>query len=256
MKISSFNNNQNIKNNSLTFTGNNLAERYAKAEKDFKTAVKTKAGKATFENLNKELSAIEKDAKSQIKEGKTPKIFVNLVKWFGKIKPHKTGNKNVDTASQLARFVLWGNIGKEVAGTIFYTVQALTNQDLPPDKRKFVGMYDLFVGIVSTSFSLLFLVADRPIQSGYRKVLKPLSESKNAATRARAGAAIVGISAFTSFAAQMIIGKRIIAPAVATPVAGKLKKHMEAKEAKKAEESMSPFPAEALILAQNAQNRK
>jgi len=255
MRISSFNNNPNIKTNSLTFTGNGLAADFTEAKKEFKAARKT--GDATrLEKLYKDLTAIENAAKGQIKEGNIPKIFYRAVGWVSKIKFEKTGNKKLDTAAQLARLVLWGNIGKEIAGMTLYTVQALTNQDLPPDKRKFVGMYDLFVGITSTSFSLLFMTLDKRITGGYKKLLKPLSESSHAATRARAGAAIVGISAFTNFAMQMIVGKRIVAPAVATPVAGKIKKHMEAKEAqklKKQEETMSPFPKEALILAQNNQ---
>lgn len=265
MKISAFNNSLNNKNN-IVFSGSEnstgYAERFTKVKKEYKNAVKTKADKTVFDNIYHELGEIEKAAKSNIKEKNIPKIFTSLVRWFGKTKIDKTGNKAIDTAAALTKVVLWGNFGKEVAGTILYTVQALTNEDLPKDKRKFVGMYDLAVGVVSTACSLVFGVGlEKKIKDGYKNLLKPLSESPNAAIRARGAAAIVGLAAFSSFALQTIVGKRIVAPAIATPVAGRLKNALQNKEAEKngkknPEEEMSSMPPEALILAKNPENKE
>lgn len=257
MRVSTFN---NILNNTkiLAFTAennsSNFVERLANAKKALKEAVKNKADKDTFEKLYKEFTAIEKLSKDSIVEKDVPKIFVSAAKWLTKMKSEKTGIKAVDMASTATKLVLLGNFGKEVAGTILYTVQALTNEDLPPDKRKFVGMYDLAVGVVSTTLSFIFGIGLNDwVKNRYKNLLKPLTGSSNAAIRARGAAAIVGLAAFSSFALQTIVAKRIIAPAIATPVAGKLKKTLqdmeEAKKGKKSEETMSSMPPEALILA-------
>lgn len=233
MKISNVKNIQNDKNQYINFTGEgNFAESYSNTKNEFKQALKSKnQSKEVFEKIYKNLEGIEKEANNAIPKKAIPKIFETLVKTFGKIKIEKTGNKTLDTASRLTKVVLWGNVGKEAVGTTMYTVQALTNDDLPPDKRKFVGMYDLSVGVISTTFSFIFGVGlEKKIKNGYKKMLKPLSESENAAIRAKGAAAIVGLAAFSSFFLQTIIGKRIIAPAIATPAAGKIKTRMEENE--------------------------
>ncbi|HNW25415.1 MAG TPA: hypothetical protein PKI94_01340 [Candidatus Gastranaerophilaceae bacterium] len=187
--------------------------------------------KTHLETLKANFETIESVTKKVAGEIKIPKVFNHVVKLLGKVKIDKTGNKALDTASALTHVVLWGNVGKEVVGTAMYTVQALTNEDLPKDKRKFVGMYDLAVGVVSTCFSFIFGVGlENTIKNGYKKLLKPLAESENLALKSRSGAAIVGLAAFSSFILQTIVGKRMVAPAVATPVAGKLKKKLEERE--------------------------
>lgn len=220
-------NNQNI-----TFTGDDFAKKLKEAKKDFKKAVKEGADKDTFQKIHDRFKSIEDGSK--VKNLKIPAIFPTIVKWFGKVKVDKTGNKALDTASALTKVVLWGNVGKEVVGTAIYTVQALTNEDLDPDKRKFIGMYDLAVGVVSTACSFVFGVGlEKKIKDGYKNLLKPLTKSENLVVKSRAAAAIVGLAAFSSFALQTIVGKRIVAPAIATPIAGNLKGKLEARELKK-----------------------
>ena len=212
-----------------------LHEYLKKAIQDQKALRKNKSTKPEeFTVLKERYDEIKKVAEKLIGEVKIPGIFKFIVKHFGKINLEKTGNKNIDMASKLTTLVLWGNVGKEAVGTTLYTIQALTNEDLPEDKRKFVGMYDLAVGIVSTAFSFIFGVGlEKTIKNGYINLLKPLSEAKDPAMRAKTGAAIVGLAAFSSFFLQTIIGKRIFAPAIATPMAGKMKAKMEAADAVK-----------------------
>jgi hypothetical protein len=163
-------------------------------------------------------------------------IFGWVVEKFGKSKSLIGKNKSSeDLAKSVTTVVLLGNTFKELVGTALYTTQAMTNEDLPKDKRKFVGLYDLSVGVVSTIISLVLGVGmQESIRKSYVKVLEPLKHLPKTATIASAAAA------FTSFALQTIVGKRIIAPAIATPVAGRLKtKMMEKDEAKKAAENQT-----------------
>ena len=255
MKISSVNNNLRSQNIFFGDAPKRTPEENAKLYKEMLEKAKTETNVDKLKEIRKILKEIQDVAKEHIGPIKIPGIFTRLFKYMGKI--DKTGNKALDSAAMLTRIVLWGNVGKEAVGTTMYTVQALTNEDLPPDKRKFVGMYDLVVGLVSTTFSFIFGVGlEDKIKSGYKSMLDPLSKSPSKATRGKAAAAIVGLAAFSSFALQTIVGKRIVAPAVGTPMAGKLKKYMETKAAEKNNEekkpeddNMSPFPAEALILA-------
>lgn len=250
MKISQFNKNTIITNSDLTFKGNNtgitreenakLAKQALATHKEIRKELAKYKGKTIPEsvavNLEKRakdlfesIKSVEETAKKDIGKINIPSIMVKIVRWFGKI--DKTGNKALDTASLLTKIVLWGNVGKEAVGTTLYTVQALTNQDLPEDKRKFVGMYDLAVGVVSTLCSFVFGVGlEKKIKGGYKNLLSPLSNSADKAMRAKSAAAIVGLAAFSSYALQTIVGKRIVAPAIATPIAGKLKKQLEDKE--------------------------
>lgn len=250
MRIS--NNHNNIKFRA------NIGQDYSTLEKEIKIVRKAGTIVNNFDRLNNSLDKIEKSAIAQINAGKKeviPRIFNPIVRWFGKVKIDKTGNKAIDTASMLTKIVLWGNVGKELVGTSIYTVQALTNEDLPQDKRKFVGMYDLAVGLVSTTCSFAFLTLEPKIKSGYKKLLKPLTDSP--ATKSKAAASIVGLAAFTSFALQTIVGKRIVAPAIATPVAGIFKRKLEEMDAEKKETTgtekepvIIPI-ADALVLAKN-----
>ena len=163
-------------------------------------------------------------------------IFTWVVKKFGKSDKLVNKNKGTDDLiKSVTKVVLLGNTCKEVVGTVLYTTQAMTNEDLPQDKRKFVGLYDLSVGVVSTIISLIFGVGlQNKIRGGYDKVLKPVAKSMP-----RSAAFIGTAAAFTSFALQTIVGKRIIAPAIATPVAGKLKANMMKKEAEKRAEKQA-----------------
>lgn len=204
--------------------------------KNAKTAEEYKSINTAIGKLTKD---IETTFAKDLKMDKIPGFCKTIVKYLGKVKSKKTGNKIIDNASLITKAVLLGNVLKEGVGTTLYTIQAWTNEDLPKDKRKFVAIYDLGVGIVSTACSFIFGVALEPkIKNGYKKALNPLASHKNPAIVSRGNAAVVGIAAFTSFALQTIIGKRIVAPAIATPAAGRVKNYLEkADKAKNAAEN-------------------
>lgn len=150
-----------------------------------------------------------------------------------------------------------GNALKEAVGTVIYTVQALTNENLAPDKRKFVGMYDLGVGIVSTSLSFIFGIGVVPFQD---KIADKIVGKKLASTPGFKAASL-GIAFMIPTVLQQILIKRVVAPAVATPIAGDLKKRMEEAEAAKKGKKTSP-PVELspltspIILGKNTQPNK
>lgn len=182
--------------------------------------IKTGEGavKATKELGKKITSVIPKEEK----QSGLMNVFEWVAKKIAKILPKKSDD------STLEYVVVLGNSAKELMGTMIYTVQALTNEDLAPDKRKFVGMYDLGVGIASTS---LGLVAGLAMVKGQGKLIKALIGGEKASHLPGYTKALQGLAFIIPVILQNILIKRIIAPAVATPVAGKLKKQLEDKEA-------------------------
>lgn len=160
------------------------------------------------------------------KDGKFIEFMGKLLKKIGNTKAFGklVEMKGKNTTSYI---IATGNALKEAVGTVLYTVQALTNEDLPPDKRKFVGMYDLGVGVVSTTLSFLFGLGVVPFQDDIAKKLV----GKKMAALPGFKVAVAGIAFLIPTVLQQILIKRVVAPAVATPVAGKLKKKLEEKEA-------------------------
>lgn len=204
----------------------------------------SKKFKNVSEVAEKELAERVAGSKIETKiDNALEKYFTAFLKFGKKLMSGESKDGKLISSDKLiekvTRLVLWGNVLKEVVGTALYTTQAMTNEDLPKEKRKFVGMYDLFVGIVSTSVSFLFGVGlQKAIKNGYTKAFAPAAKLPKTAVIAGAAAS------FTSFVLQTIVGKRIVAPAIATPWAGKVKAKMMAKdEAKRA--ALEPQQPEA-----------
>ena len=184
----------------------------------------------TLDSINNEFNNYLPEIKRGIKTKAPSKVYAWIMRGaeaVGKVFTKKTGSgKNL--ASAVTSVVLWGNVLKELVGTALYTVQAMTNEDLPKDKRRFVGAYDLGVGVTSTLISFILGVGVQDyIKAGYKSLLKGAKGSP------KYGAVLEGLSAFTSFGLQTIVGKRILAPLVGVPVATKIRKGMENRDAKK-----------------------
>ena len=180
--------------------------------------------------MEQELNGALNSVKPNIKTKTPAKVYAWMMKAaesVGKLFTKKTGGgKNL--ASAVTSVILWGNVLKELVGTALYTFQAMTNEDLPKDKRRFVGAYDLGVGVTSTLISFILGVGVQDyIKAGYKSLLKGAKGSP------KYGAVLEGLSAFTSFGLQTIVGKRILAPLVGVPVATKIRKFMEDRDAKK-----------------------
>lgn len=182
---------------------------------------------AQAKKLGKNLDELFIKKQEGLQKDKQIKFFKKIYRGFANV-IDKVVKK--DAAKGLAIALAAGNVLKEVIGGVMYTLQAYTNEDLPEDKRKFVAAYDAMVSVVSASFSALFgfgsIFALDKIFEGLLK--KDKGHTKYAAATA-------GLTFFVPNLLQTIIGKRIVAPAVATPVAGKLKDKLVAREeAKKA----------------------
>lgn len=204
------------------------------------------------DHLSKENSKIINPIVKAQKDGK-------FIEWLGRCLK-KFGNSSafnyiahLKGKNTVSYVIATGNALKEAVGTVIYTTQALTNENLPPDKRKFVGMYDLGVGVVSTGLSFLFGIGVVPFQD---KLAAKFVNNK-LVNAPGFKVATAGIAFMIPTVLQQILIKRIVAPAVATPIAGGLKLKMEAKEAAKSQKNnsaeLSPLTS-SLILSQNALN--
>ena len=196
--------------------------------------------------------------------GIVPKFFYPIAKalqWGGETKiakhageqVHKNNRKYIDGLGVASI------IAKDGLGCYLYVTQSLNNKEIPDDKRKFVASLDLTNGVLMIAFQLLmfFTVShkvcqtkmfdkffgkmfDRPIQKGYRALTKnnPIYRDVDdikfteefMKIRNNVKDAFGGL---TSLAAATIVGKRMLVPFVATPLAGKVEKKMNEREAKK-----------------------
>jgi|GEM_PF-5144948 len=214
--------NTRISSNQVSFGNKQVVTEVAKTEIS-RLGNQLKVYKDIAENAEKEIKILNKQAD-------TPKISWLSKKYAGILK--RVGEskivKEALEKNSIAKLVGYGNVCKEAVGTTIYTIQAFTNEDLPPDKRKFVGLYDLGVGLISTSlqFGVVYGLNDK------LKTLIVGSLKKNEKSK-RYALAVEGIDLFVTSALQTIICKRIIAPAITTPIAGRIKNNAEAKEAAK-----------------------
>lgn len=213
------------------------------------------ANYAKFNEFIKKAETAVKDADKEMKsfikiekkpDSKLDKFFERSIQRYAKSGFFKKMSE-LGGDDALAYAIVLGNAAKEAVGAAIYTVQALSNEDLAPDKRKFIGMYDLGVGIVSTTLSLITGVVMVKGQS--KLVNKMLGGELKAKQLPGYAKAFGGLKFILPVVIQTILCKRIIAPAVATPMAGQLKKTLEAKENEKKSGKVDTQPAEALVLA-------
>ena len=151
-------------------------------------------------------------------DGFLEKTFEKFARAF-KYTPKTKGG---DLSKTIINAVLIGNILKDLATGVISTSQSFTNPDLSKEKRLFVGSYDIMACVTTVIISYLFgpMAVDK-IMNGYKKALKPLSGNPKQAI------IIAGLTTFTSIVLQSIVAKRMIAPAISTPLAGKLKNKIE-----------------------------
>ncbi|MBO5737886.1 hypothetical protein J6R97_00945 [bacterium] len=203
-----------------------------------------KTYRETLVGLQEELSNLVKrfensiDPKTGLKYknvDKAPEFIQTIYRRFSNswlMKKLSSNGINGNKVGGITIALALGNVLKELMGTTFYTIQAMTNEDLPPDKRKFVGMYDLIVGLVSTSFSIGFGAL---AIFGQDAAIKWALKNNKTQHHSRYATAYAGLTFLIPNLLQTIIGKRIVAPAIGTPAAGRWKEKQLAKlEAEKA----------------------
>ena len=143
-------------------------------------------------------------------------------------------------------------VAKDGLGCYLYVTQSMNNKDIPDDKRKFVAALDLTNGLLMIGFQILmfFTVSNkvcqtkmfdkafgkmfnRPVKKLYQAIIKTkpghehLDDIKYSQDfnnfRGKVKDAFGG---FTSLIAATIVGKRMLVPFIATPLAGKVEKKM------------------------------
>lgn len=200
---------------------------------------------------------------NRVKSWYTP--FMDVIKWVSERGFVKKAGEHVKNNNRkyIDGLGVASIIAKDGLGCYLYVTQSLNNKEIPDDKRGFVASLDLTNGLlmILLQIAMFFTVShkvcqtkmfdkifgkmfDRPIrktyqalvknQPGYEKLkgldFKPEFEK----IRENVKDAFGGL---TSLAAATIVGKRMLVPFIATPLAGKVEKKMNEKyEAKKAAE--------------------
>lgn len=192
--------------------------------------------------------------------------FLNVLvckplKWFSESKIAKDAGNQVfaNNRKYIDGLGVASIIAKDGLGCYLYVTQSLNNKDIPDDKRKFVASLDLTNGVLMIALQLLmfFTVShkvcqskmfnkffgrmfDRPIEKTYRYITKNTNiyqdvsdiKFKKEFTKIRNNVKDA-FGGLTSLAAATIVGKRMLVPFIATPLAGKVEKKMNEREAKK-----------------------
>jgi len=179
----------------------------------------------------------EKAVKAIADCGPVKSCIETVSKW-----PHQIAKKAVDfgpvqrfmdkadRADTFAYAIVIGNALKEAAITTMYTWRSLNNEYLTPEKRRFVGMYDLFMG--STS-AILCLIAGTLAVKGQRGLINMLINNKKSGALPGRIKAYEGWAFLLPVVLQTVLIKRVIAPACGVPLAAKGRKWLEDKEAAK-----------------------
>ena len=173
--------------------------------------------------------------------------------------------KNPEKA--LAAATVTSIVIKDGIGCVMYVTQSLHNKKIPEEKRKFVAALDLTNGVLMIAAQIAMFLAMRKYSGRifdklFQKSFNPANKS-NAISRFRMKAnmmgetvykKLVGGKKYESFkksandvfkfcldiAAATIVGKRVIVPLIATPLANKVKDWMNKDDLKKETEKEAP----------------
>ncbi len=162
---------------------------------------------------------------------------------------------NIDPEKALGLATVTSIVIKDGVGCYKYVTQSIKNDKIPEEKRKFVAALDLTNGILMITAQIAMYFAMRKYSGPlFEKIFKSSfnpETAKNIAAQirmkqAKAGEAVAskleiekaynkvksdGLDLFkfvADIAAATIIGKRVIVPFIATPLAAKVKNKMEA----------------------------
>ena len=138
--------------------------------------------------------------------------------WLDK-KTSKLGKEGIDSTS-FQKLLMWGIVMKDTMRALTNAYLYYNNEDIPPEQRLYLLFFHIGVAVPNI---LLDIVAgfgaikyqDKILENMLKKF--KLSELVHQKTKN-------GLKFFIPVAMTTIIGKRIITPALATPIAGILKK--------------------------------
>ncbi len=209
-------------------------------------------------------SAASSVSSSVPKANEIPAVLVPLMKaqrWFNErvfVKKAGVHVKN-NNRKYIDGLGVASIVAKDGLGCYLYVTQSMNNKDIPDDKRKFVAALDLTNGLLMIGFQILmfFTVSNkvcqtkmfdkvfgkmfnRPVKKLYQSIIKTkpghehLDDIKYSQDfndfRGKVKDAFGG---FTSLIAATIVGKRMLVPFIATPLAGKVEKKMSQMSEKK-----------------------
>ncbi len=162
-----------------------------------------------------------------------------------------------DPESALGLATVTSIILKDGIGCVMYVTQSLNNKKIPDEKRKFVAALDLTNGVLMIAAQIAMFFAmrkysgpifDKLFKKSFNAVSKENSISRLRMLADKAGETVckklkiekeynkvkndaLGLFKFCSdIAAATIIGKRVIVPLIATPLAKKVEKKMNQHE--------------------------
>lgn len=192
-----------------------------------------------------------------VKLSAVERFFAKPIGWFSNTKPAKYAGKQVfdNNRAFIDGLGVSSIIAKDGLGCYLYVTQSLNNKDIPDDKRSFVASLDLTNGVLMIALQLLmfFTVShkvcqtkmfdkvfgkmfDRPIKKAYYAIAKNQKDfaglesikfaNEFEKVRGKVKDAFGGV---TSLVAASIIGKRVLVPFIATPLAGTVEKRMKEK---------------------------
>ncbi len=176
------------------------------------------------------------------------------LKWLSEIQPmdyvckkYRANKRNFINGLGIASIVI-----KDGLGCYFYVNQSLNNKKIPEDKRRFVAALDLANGGLMIAMQILLFKTisnkviqtklfnkmfgkhfDRAAKKGYLAIVKGRDRFKNLSedkfNKSMEGVKDTTLDAFANIAsliAATTIGKRVIVPFIATPLADKTKEWM------------------------------
>lgn len=191
-----------------------------------------------------------------------------VIRWFSKSRiPQHAGEKVLNNDRKFIDGLGVASIvAKDGLGCYLYVTQSMNNKDIPEDKRPFVASLDLTNGLLMIALQILMFktvsnkvtqtkmfdklfgrIFDRPLKKFYRahtknipaysdvtdiKYTKDFTSIRNKVRDAFGG--------LVSLVAATIVGKRMLVPFIATPLAGSVEKYMEKKYANKIGANTTP----------------
>lgn len=171
-----------------------------------------------------------------------------------------------DPEKALAMATVTSIILKDGIGCAMYVTQSLHNDKIPEKKRKFVAALDLTNGVLMIGAQIAMFFAMRKYSGPifdklFKKSFNPVSKA-NTISRMRMQDAINGHASkklvydreyekvrkdaldlfkfVADIAAATIVGKRIVVPLIATPLAKKVEKKMDLKKGHGCDDSQKP----------------
>lgn len=195
-----------------------------------------------------------------------------LIKWFSKTGlPNHAGNKVlINDRKFIDGLGVASIVAKDGLGCYLYVTQSLNNKDIPEDKRRFVSALDLTNGLLMMTLQILMFktvsnkvtqtkmfdkvfgkIFDRPLKKFYRAHTKIKAEYNDitdikynkefTSIRNKVRDAFGGL---VSLASATIVGKRMLVPFIATPMAGPVEKYMQKRNERKKGINQTQTPAD------------